>query len=115
MQVTIWHNPRCSTSRKTLALLRERGIEPVIVEYLAAPPAKAELERVTALLGGDPARFLRGKEPLAKELGLTRPGTSPAAIIAAMAAHPILIERPIVFAGRRAALGRPPEAVLDIV
>jgi arsenate reductase len=115
MQVTIWHNPRCTTSRKTLALLRERGIEPAIVEYLATPPSKAELERVAGLLGGDPARFLRAKEPLAKELGLTRPGTKPAAIIAAMAEHPILIERPIVFAGRRAALGRPPEAVLDIV
>ena len=115
MQVTIWHNPRCSTSRKTLALLRERGIEPAIVEYLATPPTKAELERVAGQFGGDPAKFLRAKEPLARELGLAKPGTKPAAIIAAMAEHPILIERPIVFAGRRAALGRPPEAVLDIV
>jgi arsenate reductase len=115
MQVTIWHNPRCSTSRKTLALLQERGIEPKIVEYLVTPPSKADLERVASLLGGDPAAFLRKKEPLAKEFGLTAPGTRPADILTAMAENPILIERPIVFAGRRAALGRPPEAVLDIL
>jgi arsenate reductase len=115
MQVTIWHNPRCSTSRKTLALLRDNGIEPVIVEYLATPPTAAEINRVAGLMGSPPRAFLRGKEPLARELGLTAAGVSDDAIVAALVQHPILIERPIVIAGRRAALGRPPEAVLEIV
>lgn len=115
MKTVIWHNTRCGTSRKTLELLAARGIEPTIVEYLKTPPSAAEIERVAGLMGKPARHFLRAKEPLAKELGLTDPGVADKAIIAAMAKNPILIERPIVIAGSRAALGRPPDAVLEIL
>ncbi len=115
MQTVIWHNPRCGTSRKTLDLLVARGIEPVIVEYLRAPPSAADIARVAGMMGKPVRHFLRTKEPLAKELGLGDPSVGDAAIAAAMAANPVLIERPIVIAGGRAALGRPPEAVLGIL
>jgi arsenate reductase len=113
MTVTIYHNPRCATSRKTLALLRSRGIEPEIVEYLKTPPDAAALKRLLAMLGLAPRQLLREKE--AKEAGLDKPGLSDAQIIAGMAKHPITIERPIVVSGKRAVLGRPPEAVLKIL
>lgn len=112
-EVTIYHNPRCATSRKTLDLLRKRGIEPRIVEYLRDPPDAAELRRLLKLLGIAPRALLRKKE--AKEAGLDKPTLSDAEIVAGMAKHPIAIERPIVVAGARAALGRPPEAVLKIL
>lgn len=115
MSITIWHNPRCGTSRKTLDLLRARGIEPSIVEYLKNPPSAAEIERVARLMGKPVRHFLRVKEPLAREEGLLDPATGDGEIVAAMVRHPILIERPIVIADRRAALGRPPESVLEIV
>lgn len=113
MAVTIYHNPRCNTSRKTLALLRERGIEPEIIEYLKTPPDAATLKRLLGQLGLTPRQLLRPKE--AKEAGLAAPGLSDAELIAGMVAHPITIERPIVVNGKRAALGRPPEAVLKIL
>ena len=111
--VTIYHNPRCAKSRATLALLREKGIEPRVVEYLKEPPSAAELKRILALLGMKPRDLLRKAE--AKAAGLDIAGSSEAALVAAMVKHPIVIERPIVVAGGRAALGRPPEAVLKIL
>ncbi len=113
MSVTIYHNPRCGKSRATLALLEKKGIRPRIVEYLKTPPDKAELKRLLRLLGMRPRELLRAKE--AKKAGLDKPGLSDDAIIAGMVKHPIVIERPIVVADARAALGRPPEAVLKIL
>jgi len=115
MTVTIYHNPRCSKSRATLALLRERGVEPHIVEYLKDPPDAAELGRILRMLGKEPRDLLRRKEAAWKEAGLDDPSLDRAALIAAMVEHPILIERPIVVSGAKAAIGRPPEAVLDIL
>ena len=111
--VVMYHNPRCAKSRATLALLEKKGIKPRIVEYLKTPPDQAELKRLLRLLGKTPRELLRAKE--AKAVGLDKPGLSDAAIIAGMARHPVVIERPIVVNGNRAALGRPPEAVLDIL
>jgi len=111
--VTIYHNPRCAKSRATLELLRKKGIEPRVVEYLKEPPSAAELKRILGLLGMRPRDLLRKAE--AKAEGLDVAGSTEATLIAAMAKHPIMIERPIVVAGDRAALGRPPEAVLKIL
>jgi arsenate reductase (glutaredoxin) len=111
--VTIYHNPRCGKSRATLALLRERGIEPRVVEYLREPPTAEELTRILARMGKAPRDILRRKE--AQEAGLAVEGMDDATLIRAMIAHPIAIERPIVVCGERAALGRPPEAVLEIL
>jgi arsenate reductase (glutaredoxin) len=113
MSVTIYHNPRCTKSRQTLELLEKRGVKPRIVEYLKTPPDKAELKRLLKLLGKSPRELLRAKE--AKEVGLDKPGLGDDEIIAGMVKHPIVIERPIVVKGERAALGRPPEAVLKIL
>ena len=113
--VTIYHNPGCSKSRETLALLRERGIEPTVVEYLKSPPDGETLERLLRLLEIGPADLLRSKEEEYADLGLAARLDDREALIAAMAAHPILIERPIVVAGGRARLGRPPQQVLEII
>ena len=113
MSVTIYHNPRCGKSRETLALLEKRGVKPRIVEYLKMPPDKATLKRLLKLLGKTPGELLRAKE--AKDAGLDKPGLGDDEIIAGMLRHPIVIERPIVVNGDRAALGRPPEAVLKIL
>ena len=115
MGVTIYHNPRCSKSRQTLSLLRERGVEPEIVEYLTAPPDAGEIKRLLGLLGMAPRNLLRRGEQAYKEAGLDDSSLDDEAVIAAMAAHPILIERPIVVAGERAVLGRPPENVLTLL
>lgn len=115
MSVTIYHNPRCSKSRQTLALLRDRGIEPRIVEYLKTPPSADELKDLLRLLGRTPRKLMRRKEDAYREAGLDDAQLDDDALIAAMVRHPILIERPIVLAGGKAALGRPPEAVLDIL
>jgi arsenate reductase len=112
-EVTIYHNPRCATSRKTLELLRKRGVEPRIIEYLKTPPGEAELKRLLQMLAIAPRALLRKKE--AKEAGLDKPSLTDAQIIAGLAKHPIAMERPIVVKGARAALGRPPEAVLKIL
>jgi len=113
--VTIYHNPRCSKSRRTLALLRERGVEPRVVEYLEAPPDAATLDALLARLGLAPRELMRRQEAPYRALGLDDPGLDRAALIRAMVENPILIERPIVVAGERARLGRPPEAVLEIL
>jgi len=115
MKITIWHNPRCSTSRRTLDLLRERGIEPEIVDYQKTPPTAEEIQEVLKRLGKGPREILRKKEPAYAEQGLGEPGVTDAQLVEAMARTPILIERPIVLAGKKAALGRPPEAVLEIL
>lgn len=115
MSVTIYHNPRCSKSRRTLALLRERGIEPEVVEYLKTPPDAEALRALAAMIGLAPRELIRRKEAAYRENGLDDPALGGDALLAAMAAHPILIERPIVVAGARAALGRPPEAALAIL
>ncbi len=115
MAVTIYHNPRCSKSRQTLDLLRARDVEPQIVEYLQTPPSADELRRILALLGIGPRDLMRKKESEYKAAGLDDPALDDDALIAAMVAAPILIERPIVVHGGKAALGRPPEIVLDIL
>ena len=113
MAVTIYHNPRCNTSRKTLALLREKGVEPVIVEYLKTPPSAAELKTILGQLKMPAAKLVRKKEAAAA--GVDPKALSDDALIAAMVKNPIVIERPIVTSGAKAALGRPPEAVLSVL
>lgn len=112
--ITIYHNPRCSKSRKTLALLQERGIEPNIVEYLKNPPDKRELEIITRKLGVKPEQIVRRGEASFKEKFAGK-SLSDSEWLDALAKHPILIERPIVIKGERAVIGRPPENVLDLV
>ncbi|MGH8145888.1 MAG: arsenate reductase (glutaredoxin) [Rhodanobacteraceae bacterium] len=113
--VVMWHNPRCSKSRGTLELLRERGIEPRIVDYQKNPPSPAELEHALKLLGLGPRELMRKGESVYAERNLDNPALTRKQLIDAMAAYPILIERPIVFANDKAAIGRPPEAVLAIL
>ena len=115
MSVTIYHNPRCSKSRQALQLLRDRGIEPRIIEYLESPPDAATLDGFLARLGMAPRELMRRKEAPYRELNLKDESLSRAALIAAMVENPILIERPIVVNGGKVALGRPPEAVLEIL
>jgi arsenate reductase (glutaredoxin) len=113
MAVTMYHNPRCNTSRRTLALLRERGVEPEIIEYLKTPPTAAELKKILGQLKMPAARLVRKKE--AATAGIDPKALSEDALIAAMVENPIVIERPIVVSGAQAALGRPPEAVLAVL
>ena len=113
MTVEIWHNPRCSKSRQTLALLEENGITPKVVLYLDKAPGQKRLKDVAAMLGLPPRDMMRRQEAPYKELALK--DASDAVLFKAMAEHPILIERPIVIHGDKAAIGRPPEAVLDIL
>ncbi|MFO1162832.1 MAG: arsenate reductase (glutaredoxin) [Reyranellaceae bacterium] len=115
MSLTIWHNPRCSKSRQTLELLRSRGIEPTIREYLKQPPSKAEVESLVAQVGGDPTVLIRDGEPEFKTLGQKKSDLGKVDIAKAIAAHPILLQRPIVVSGKRAVIGRPPEAVLALL
>jgi arsenate reductase len=115
MRVTIYHNPRCSTSRRTLQLLRDTGVEPEIVEYLRQPPDAALLKNLLNMLGVSPRDLLRRGEAAYKQLGLADPGKSDDELIAAIVENPILLERPIVVKGAKAALGRPPENVLEIL
>lgn len=115
--VTIYHNPQCSKSRETLALLQDRGVELRVIEYLKNAPTKAELVAILDKLGAKPGDIIRRKEKLFGELDLGD-ATGEAlddALLDAMVEHPILIERPIVVAGSRAALGRPPASVLEIL
>jgi arsenate reductase (glutaredoxin) len=113
MPVTIYHNPRCNTSRKTLALLREKGIEPEIVEYLKTPYTAAQLKKLLGQLKIRASALVRKKEAAA--VGID-PKTLPEdELIAAMVKNPILVERPIVVSGGKAALGRPPESALSVL
>lgn len=111
----MYHNPRCSKSRQTLALLRERGFEPKIVLYLETPPSEAELEELLDMLGVPARDLMRRTEASYRDLGFDDPSLTREDLVAAMAAHPILIERPVVVSGTRAAIGRPPEKVLEIL
>jgi len=115
MPTVIWHNPRCSKSRQTLAVLEERGVRPQIVEYLKTPPSAEEVDRLLGLLGVEPRELMRRKEAEYTENGLDDPALTREQLIAAMVTHPKLIERPVVLHEGRAALGRPPEAVLKIL
>lgn len=111
--ITIWHNPRCSKSRQTLALVEAKG-EVTVRRYLEDAPSLQELTEVQALLGLPVIDMMRPKEALFKEMGLSKSDDN-ATLLAAMAENPKLIERPIVLADGKASLGRPPEAVLDIL
>ena len=112
-KTVIWHNPRCSKSRQTLELLRENGIEPEVVEYLKTPPSQAEITSVIKLLNIEPRDLMRRGESVYKELDLAGEADR-RKLVAAMAEHPVLIERPVVLHNGKAALGRPPEDVLKI-
>ena len=112
--VTILHNPLCSQSRATLALLAEHGIQVHVREYLLSPLSPGELDALLALLGIGPRELMRTGEPLYRELGLDAGTQGHAELVAALHKHPRLIQRPIVMANGRAAIGRPPEAVLDL-
>lgn len=114
-EYTIYHNPRCSKSRQTLAILQEKGIEPEIVLYLETPPRAEELDILVTKLGIQPRDLLRKGEDEYKQLGLKNPDLDETDILDAMARHPKLIERPIVVKGNKAILGRPPENVLDLI
>lgn len=115
MAVKIYHNPRCSKSRATLALLEENGVEPLVLTYLDTPPSAEELDSVLKALGKEPRELMRKGEAPYKDLDLANENLSRAALIKAMVENPILIERPIVVKGDKAAIGRPPESVLDIL
>ncbi|WP_426991875.1 arsenate reductase (glutaredoxin) [Methylomonas sp. CM2] len=115
MSVKIYHNPRCGKSRDTLKLLESKGINPEIVEYLKTPPTVAELRDILGKLGIKPRDLMRTKEPEYKDNGLGDPSLSDEALIEAMVRIPKLIERPIVLKDGKAAIGRPPEAVLAIL
>ncbi|MEJ2611526.1 MAG: arsenate reductase (glutaredoxin) [Candidatus Thiodiazotropha sp.] len=114
MSIEIYHNPRCSKSRQTLQLLQEQGVQPEVVEYLKSPPDKKTLEQILNLLGLEPRELMRKKEPEYKAYQLNDPNLSREQLIEAMIAHPKLIERPIVIKDGKAAIGRPPEKVLEI-
>jgi len=111
---TIWHNPRCSKSRQTLQLLKDKGFDPVVVDYVNYTPPKAEIIATLDLLGIAPIALMRTGDARFKEAGLSKDSTDEA-LIDAMLDQPILIERPVVIHNGKAALGRPPEAVLGIL
>ncbi|MYM65008.1 arsenate reductase (glutaredoxin) [Pseudomaricurvus sp. HS19] len=113
--VTIYHNPRCSKSRQTLALLEENGIAPEVVQYLETPPDADTLRELLGKLGIGARDLLRKGEDDYKELNLKDPSLSEQQLIEAMVSHPKLIERPIVVKGGKAVLGRPPENVLELI
>lgn len=115
MKVTIYHNPRCSKSRAALKLLEDRGIEPEVIEYLKTPPDRKTLERLLKRLGIGPRDLMRKTEPAYAEAGLADPNVGREALLDALIAHPILIERPIVVADDKAVIGRPPERVLEVL
>lgn len=115
IQVKIFHNPRCSKSRKTLQLLEERGIEPEVIEYLKTPPDAEQLKQLLDMLDLEPRQLMRTGEPAYKDNNLGDLSLSRDELISAMVDNPILIERPIVVAGDKARIGRPPEAVLELL
>ena len=112
--ITLWHNPRCTKSRQTLALLQDPGLDPDLRLYLQDPPSVAELETLHRQLDRPVRDFIRKGETAFKQSGLTADSPD-AALLAAIAAHPILLERPILVAGDRGEIGRPPEAVLALL
>ena len=115
MKATIHHNPRCGTSRKTLQILEDSGVDVTVNEYLNNPPSRDELQRLYRRAGISPREGLRAKEPLAEELGLNRPDVSDDEILDAMTRHPILINRPLVETEKGVRLCRPQELVREIL
>jgi arsenate reductase len=115
MNVTIYHNPLCGTSRKTLEIIRENCFEPTVIEYLKTPPSRDQLKNLYERAGISPRDGLRAKEPIAAELGLTRPDVSDDEILDAMIEHPNLIERPLVVTDNGVRLCRPQDLVRDIL
>lgn len=115
MKATIYHNPQCGTSRKTLEILRAEGVDVRVVEYLKDPPARAELQRLYERAGMTARDGLRAKESLAAELGLTGEGVSEDTILDAMVLHPVLINRPLVETDKGVVLARPQDKVRDIL
>ncbi|MBS0466538.1 MAG: arsenate reductase (glutaredoxin) [Proteobacteria bacterium] len=113
--ITIYHNARCSNSRGALEILRQHGIEPVIVDYIKEPLDAAQLTALVARLGVPVRDLMRSKEAIYQELGLADPARTDAELIAAIAAHPQLLNRPIVVTPKGAALCRPPERVLELI
>jgi arsenate reductase len=115
LAVVIWHNPKCATSRKVLAMIRAAGVAPVVVDYVKTPPPAAEIRAVLKQAGLKPRDLLRRRGTPYDELKLDNPRLTDAALIAAMAKHPILIERPVVRTRKGTRLCRPPETVKDIL
>jgi len=115
MKATIYHNPACGTSRKTLEILRNESADVDVIEYLKAPPSREELKRLYGRAGITPREGLRAKEPLADELGLNRPDVSDDEILNAMTEHPILIQRPLVETDKGVMLCRPQEEVRKLL
>ena len=115
MSVTIFHNPRCSKSRQTLSLVQEKNIDINIVEYLKTPPDISQLKQILKKLGYEPRQLMRKSEQIYKDLDLGNENKTAEDLVIAMAQNPILIERPIVLSGEKAAIGRPPESVLNIL
>jgi arsenate reductase (glutaredoxin) len=115
MTIKIYHNPRCSKSRQTLALIREHGLEPEIIEYLKVPPTPAELKRIIKSLGVPVREVIRSGEAEYRELGLADASITDARLIELICEHPKLLQRPIVVSGQGTRMGRPPEAIEDIL
>jgi len=115
MSVTIYHNPRCSKSRQTLSLLQEKSININVIEYLKTPPDISQLKQILKQLGYEPRQLMRKSEQIYKNLDLGNENKTAEDLLNAMAQNPILIERPIVLSGEKAAIGRPPESVLNIL
>lgn len=115
MAAKIYHNPRCTKSRQTLQLLKDRGVEPKVIEYLKTPPSAEELADILEKLGMEPRDLIRKQEAEYKANGLDNSALDRKTLISGMVNHPILIERPIVVANGKAAIGRPPENVLSIL
>tara|TARA_B100000530_G_scaffold87013_1_gene52927 strand:- start:417 stop:764 length:348 start_codon:yes stop_codon:yes gene_type:complete len=115
MSVTIFHNPRCSKSRQTLSLIQEKNIDINIIEYLKTPPDISQLKQILKQLGYEPRQLMRKSEKIYKDLDLGNENKTTEDLVIAMAQNPILIERPIVLSGEKAAIGRPPESVLNIL
>jgi len=115
MPITIYHNPKCQTSRNVLGYLRDAGHEPQIIEYLKTPPSKSELKRLIKRMGAKVSDVVRWKEPVAGELGLDKNKSSDEALLDAMMEHPVLINRPIVVSGDAVKLCRPSETVKELL
>lgn len=115
MAITVYHNPKCSTSRNVLGYLREAGHDPQIIEYLKTPPSRAELKQLVKRMGAHMRDVVRWKEPLAKELGLDQNTSSENELLDAMMGHPILINRPIVVTDDAVKLCRPSETVKELI
>ena len=115
METVIWHNPRCSKSREALALIKARGLKPKIIFYLETPPTPSEIKLAAKRLGISVREMVRTKECAYRDLGLDDPSLGDERLANALSVNPVLIERPIVFSRGRAAIGRPPEAILEII